>query len=688
MKALEEEGSVCDLAKIVKKLALSERSQRKSLKSKLDSLEKNGLIQMEGSRLFLVKNNGELVVGVVSSHPRGFAFLIPDKGEGDTFLPPREAKKVLDGDKILVRLVTNKSKNRIYGRVIKVIEPRRNVVVGRYIENFSRPMLEPVGSSLKFPIRLHLNNNSPQVGELVSAELVRTSKGTISSVATIQEVIGVLSDKEMPFKMSIVNHSIPVKWSEQVLREVRQVPSVVKPNIGARRTNMREYPFVTIDGIDAKDFDDAVYAERVSEGFSLYVAIADVSAYVGSGGAIDQEAFERGNSVYFSQTVVPMLPEALSNNICSLIPNEDRLALVAQLEINEDGELQNYKFFEAVINSKERLSYDQVQCFFDGNHADKNLSFSVSKNLTILKKVYQSLRHAREDRFALEVDSAENFYRFNGQGRIEEITSEERSESQKVIEECMIIANVAAAKFCESEIIPYRTHPKPDTDKLEKLREEAKKIGVTTEEDLNNPAQLCNSALRRARGREDRILIEAMVMRSQKLASYSASEKEHFGLALFEYTHFTSPIRRYSDLMVHRAIKKKIGKGPGLNGRVNIETVSLQCSRCERRAEDATREELSYLKCEFMERRIGANYSAIVTGIVDFGAFVQILSNSIDGFLPLDRQFSTNNQGKHSSGGLFLGQSITVVVDRVDMTERRVYFNTTHGESGPQKGKR
>ena len=673
---ITEAGGVCDLQMIVKEYQLSERSERKLLKTKLSSLSSKGLIQVEGGQITLIQDRYELVVGTVSSHPRGFAFLVPEDGESDTFLPPREARKVLHGDKIMIRLVAHKNKDKVYGKVVKVLEVCHRVVIGRYLKDaYGQPVIEPVGASLKSSIKLKPSNTiTVRNGELISANILRTEKGLVSPVAEVREILGDFSEKDMPLKLAIVNNSIPTDWSQESLSEISKLDGFPEPENSSIRTDLRDYPFVTIDGLDAKDFDDAVYAEKSSSGYSLFVAIADVSAYVIAGGLIDQEAFQRGNSVYFSRSVVPMLPEVLSNDLCSLLPDRDRLTLVARLELNEKGELGENQFYQAVIRSRKRLTYDDVQKVYDGNLLEIDLPPEVIENLSNLKKVFECLRGARESRQSLEIDGSEVRYEFNSHHRIEKIVPARRVDSHKVIEECMIATNVAAAQIFGDSLIPFRHHPEPDVDKLESLRGEAKKIGITVSKVMDDPMSLCNAILKKANDREDKFLIESMVMRSQKLAYYSSIDKNHFGLALSEYTHFTSPIRRYSDLVVHRLVKQKIGVGTlEPISATDMESISRQCSRLERRAEDATREEMAYLKCEFMERKIGSIFQAVVTTVVEFGVFVQIIPNMIEGFIPLEGQFAVTNKG--SGGGLSLGQRVKVVVDKVDKLERRIYLS-------------
>ena len=688
---LSEKGGCCDKGEIVRQFGLSERKERKECEKKISSLENKGLIQVEENKIYLIQKGSQFLEGKISTHPRGFAFLVTEEGVPDVFLPPREARKVLNGDRALIRLINQRKNDRVYGRIVKVLEIRHREIIGRYeTDEFGRLLFVPTGAG-KGPIRLRRPPRRKRVdsGQLLSVKVNRDSNGLVSSIAEIQEKLGDLSEKEMPQKIAIVNNGIRDGWSEEIRKEALQLDRWSEKEMGGRRKDLRSFPFITIDGKDAKDFDDAVYVEKSETGYSLSVAIADVSFYVKAGGSLDREAFERGNSVYFSQSVISMLPEKLSNDLCSLLPDEDRLVLVVRLEISNTGRLQEFEFSEAVINSKKRFTYDEVQSIYNDGLNTANVPNSVLDNLIRLKEVYHALAHARSERKGLSLDGPEIRYDFDKGGRITSIQLVPREDSQKVIEECMIAANVAAAKFLNESEMLYRHHPEPDPEKIEELRQEAKRMGFVASPALDDSVTLCNHLLELAGKSKARLLIESMVMRAQKLASYSSYEKSHFGLSLQHYTHFTSPIRRYSDLIVHRLIKKKLRNSSSYDeAGLSTESVAVQCSSCERRAEEATREEMAYLKCEFMSRQIGRSHSAIVVSVLDSGVYAQILSNAVEGFIPLKRQFANDANMKRSSDIFSLGQHIQIEVEEVDVLARKIFFKLTSSKLIAKKEQR
>ena len=689
---LSKRGGCCDKVEIVKQFGLKERKERKECEEKISSLESKGLVQVEENKIYLIQKGGEFLEGKVSTHPRGFAFLVTEEGVPDVFLPPREARKVLNGDRALIRLINQRKNNKVYGRIVKVLKIRHEVIIGRYeTDEFGRLLFVPAGGG-KSPIRLRRPQRRKSVdsGQLLSVKVHRDSNGLVSSIAEIQEKLGDLSSKGVPQKIAIVNNGIRDGWSEEIKKEALELHRRNEKEIaGRRRKDLRSLPFITIDGKDAKDFDDAVYAEKSEDGYSLSVAIADVSFYVKAGSSLDREAFERGNSVYFSQSVIPMLPEKLSNELCSLLPDEDRLVLVVRLKISNTGRLQEFEFSEGVINSKKRFTYDEVQSIYDDGLNTANIPNIVLENLIHLKEVYDALAHARSERKGLSLDGPEIRYDFDKGGRITSIQLVPRKDSQKVIEECMIAANVAAAKFFNESETLYRHHPEPEPEKIEELRQEAKRIGFITSPALDDSVTVCNRLLELAGKSKERLLIESMVMRAQKLASYSSSERSHFGLSLSHYTHFTSPIRRYSDLIVHRLIKKKLRNSRSYDEvGLSTESVAVQCSSCERRAEEATREEMAYLKCEFMSRQIGRSHSAIVVSVLDSGMYAQILSNAVEGFIPLERQFTNDANMKKLPDIYSLGQHILIEVEEVDVLARKIFFKLASSKPIAKKEQR
>ena len=468
----------------------------------------------------------------------------------------------------------------------------------------------------------------------------------------------------------------------------------------SRRQDLRELPLVTIDGQDARDFDDAVCARRTPKGFVLYVAISDVSHYAQPGTAIDREAFKRGTSVYFPDRVIPMLPEKLSNVICSLKPKVDRLALVCELSIADDGKVRQTKFYEAVIRSHARLVYEDVDHWLSG-HADSQLekNMGVAESLKCLHALYHCLRKRSVARGALAIDTVEPRFKYDGHGKIDSIQATRRLDAHRLIEECMITANVAAAGFLTRRRCAalYRVHDVPDEDKVQDLGQFLHALGISFPKDKQPSPKVFARVLRLAATRSDKRLIDSVLLRSMKLAVYSEENAGHFGLALPTYTHFTSPIRRYPDLVVHRAIKAALS---GVESKARVEErmteLAGHCSMVERRADEATRDAITWLKCEFMRDKIGENFSGVISGVAEFGLFVELDLIFVEGLvhvtmLPPDYYHydAIHHEliGRASGSSFRIGQQLEVILQRVDLDERKIDFALARDDAPKKKSK-
>jgi len=633
----------------------------------------------------------DLIAGSILANSEGFGFLRPDEGAGDIYLPPAQMRQVLHGDRALVSVVGRDKKDRPEGAIVSILSRRSPRVVGRYLEEAGFGVVAPDDQ------RIHQNLLIPRgqegeakPGDVVVAEIVEPPSSHRQPVAKIVRVLGEEVGTSLAIDMAIESHSIPNVWPETLLKEIAKIPDVVRPAQIKDREDLRELPLVTIDGEDARDFDDAVWCEPTrGGGYKLYVAIADVATYVQPGTALDNEAQMRGTSVYFPNRVVPMLPEKLSNGICSLKPEVERLCLACELRIDATGETTRSRFFPAVMRSAARLTYNQVwQAVGQRRPEALEKVAAVLPHLENLHGLYKILARRRSERGALDFEGQEVKFQFDEQGQIDAVKLYERNDAHRMIEECMIAANVAAAKFLKRSRIPalYRVHPRPPTHKYEELAEFMGTVGMPLPayEDLK-PEDLM-AILARAKTRPDGALIEAVVLRSQSLATYTADCDGHFGLALSAYAHFTSPIRRYPDLLVHRAIHYALGKRTPSDYQytpTQMADLGRNCSAYERRADEATRDVADRLKCAYMERHLGDEFDGVVTGVASFGLFVEILETRITGMvhvtqLPNDYyHYDPRHRrlvGERLRQSFQLADRVRIKVLRVDALERRIDF--------------
>ena len=648
----------------------------------------------------------DLIAGTIAANSEGFGFLRPDEGVGDIYLPPAQMRQVLHGDRALVSVVGRDKRDRPEGAIVSILSRRSPRVVGRYLEEAGFGVVAPDDQ------RIHQNLLIPRgqegdakPGDVVVAEIVEPPSSHRQPVAKIVRVLGEEVGTSLAIDMAIETHSIPNVWPETLLREIAKIPDSVRPAQIKDREDLRELPLVTIDGEDARDFDDAVWCEPTrGGGYKLYVAIADVATYVQPGTALDNEAQLRGTSVYFPNRVVPMLPEKLSNGICSLKPDVERLCLACELRIDASGETTRSRFFPAVMRSAARLTYNQVwQAVGQRRPEVLEKLAAVLPHLENLYGLYKILVHRRTERGALDFEGQEVKFQFDEQGQIDAVKLYERNDAHRMIEECMIAANVAVAKFLKRSRVPalYRVHPRPPTHKYEELADFLGTVGIVlpSYEDLQ-PEDLM-AILARAKSRPDGALIEAVVLRSQSLATYTADCDGHFGLALGAYAHFTSPIRRYPDLLVHRAIHHALGKRTPADYQytpTQMADLGRNCSANERRADEATRDVADRLKCAYMERHLGDEFEGVVTGVASFGLFVEILETRITGMIhvtQLPNDYYHYDQRHRRLVGERLRQSfqladrVRIKVLRVDALERRIDFRLAgEAPTRAEQGKR
>ena len=632
----------------------------------------------------------DLISGRVSAHPDGFGFVIPDDGGDDLYLAPREMRSVLHGDRVLASVIGVDRQGRKEGRVKEVLEHANETVVGRFVEESGIALVVPdetrINQDILVPLK-HTGGAKP--GQVVVVTLLKQPGDGQPPVGKVTEILGDTGAPGMATEIAIRNFGIPHQWPEDVEAAAAKLGDSVPDRLRGGRKDLRDLPLVTIDGADARDFDDAVYAERRDKGWRLVVAIADVSSYVKLGDSLDDEAQNRSTSVYFPNRVVPMLPEALSNGLCSLKPREDRLCLACDMTVDGEGKVTRSRFVSAVMHSHARLTYGQVWHYLEGGQLkNENAGPDVRRSLDDLHSLFKTLQKARQARGAIDFESQEITFRFDATGAVSELVTAQRNDAHMLIEECMILANVEAARFLQKARIPvpFRVHAPPPALKVQALTEFLRAQGLPVGwRDQPVPRDFEN-IVKVAENRADRKLIMAVLLRSQSLAVYKPSNQGHFGLALDAYTHFTSPIRRYPDLLVHRAIHNLIrsgGKQVYPYGMREMERLCETCSHRSRRAEEAERDVHERLKCVYMQQHIGDSFEGIVSGVTSFGLFVELDYGNVSGlvhvtslqndyyhFDPVLHRLTGERRGKVYQ----LADAVKVRVKDVNVSDRKIDF--------------
>jgi ribonuclease R len=667
--------------------------------ARLEALRRRLQAMVRDAQLFRNRRGGyisfdhmDLEKGYVQSHADGFGFVTPESGGKDIFLPARQMRTLMNGDKVAVKIASfDKQRGRAEGALVSVLERAHETLVGRYHRESGIEFVVADDKRLVQDVLLNREvGHAAKQGDIVLVRITEYPYRHSQPIGLIEQVLGQENAPGMEVTIAVNTHHIPHTWNDAVLESIRDLSGEVAERDKKNRRDLRAMPFVTIDGADARDFDDAVYCEAHGQGHQLYVAIADVAHYVGVDSALDREAVNRGTSVYFPGEVIPMLPELLSNGLCSLNPEVDRLCLVCRMEINHQGTIKQFEFFEAVIHSHARLIYEDVAAvLFEGKTPQTDALAAVTDNLQDLKQVYLSLAKARKRRHAIEFETREVVFQYNAQRKIEAIVAYQRNEAHMLIEECMIAANISAARFLKKHKLPvlYRNHEGPNVDKLPNLQEFLAGFGISMGSENPTPTDYAR-LVAQARERPEADMIQTVILRSMLQASYSPNpDIGHFGLALKDYAHFTSPIRRYPDLLVHRAIKhwsRKQKAGGYHYDLARMTELGELCSRYERRADDATRDASDWLKCEFLQKHIGRQYSGIVSAVTNFGLFVRLDELLIDGLVhvtALKRDYYQFDPAHHRLVGELTGRSyrlgdrLQVQVARVDMEDRKIDFD-------------
>ncbi|MDR0280882.1 MAG: ribonuclease R [Paucimonas sp.] len=716
LQHLAERGSPAAREQLVEEFGLQTEDQIEALRRRLRAMERDGQLIYTRRGTYAPVDKLDLILGRVSGHRDGFGFLIPDDGTEDLFLSPSQMRLVFDGDRALARVSGVDRRGRREGVLVEIISRAHESIVGRYFEEGGIGFVTADNPKIQQEVLVTPGRNAgAKIGQFVEVKITHWPTPRFQPQGDVVEVIGNYMAPGMEIDVALRSYDIPHVWPEAVIKEARKLKPEVEEKDKEKRIDLRHLPFVTIDGEDARDFDDAVYCESLgklrlfSGGWRLYVAIADVSSYVRLGSALDAEALVRGNSVYFPERVIPMLPEELSNGLCSLNPHVDRLAMVCEMTINKSGQMVDYQFYEAVIHSHARLTYNKVSSMLEHARTREGRALreeysEVVPDLKQLYALYKVLLAARHTRGAIDFETQETRIIFGSERKIAEIRPTVRNDAHKLIEECMLAANVATAEFLKKHEIPalYRVHDGPPPERLEKLRAFLGELGLSLHKGKDGPSPKDYQALlANIADRPDFHLIQTVMLRSLSQAVYSADNNGHFGLNYEAYTHFTSPIRRYPDLLVHRAIRsvirsrqetphvKRAGAMSIPKARIypydenTLEQLGEQCSMSERRADEATRDVVNWLKCEYMKDRVGESFPGVITAVTGFGLFVELTDIYVEGmvhvsalpgdyyhFDPVHHRLT----GERTGRSFRLGDTVEVRVMRVDLEQRKIDF--------------
>lgn len=699
---LQQAGVPMNRNDLFEALKLKGEDQYEGLRRRLRAMERDGQLVFTRRQCYALPEKLEMVKGYVIGHKDGHGWVRPEGSVGkdnDIVLPHHQMKHIIHGDFVLVQPTDNSKRGRREGRLVRVLEERNTQIVGRFFLEYGYSYVVPDDSRISQDILIPNEHKAgARMGNVVVIEITDRGSRSRGMMGKVVEVLGENMAPGMETQIAIRTHQIPHDWPAAVDKQIENLGEEVPEEAKVGRVDLRELPLVTIDGEDARDFDDAVYCEKKkSGGWRLWVAIADVSYYVRTDSALDKEAINRGNSVYFPSQVVPMLPEVLSNGLCSLNPQVDRLCMVCEMTISDTGKLSGYKHYEAVMNSHARLTYSKVGSILEGDEELHMRYHNLVPHLEELHSMYKVLKDARDNRGAIEFETVEAKFIFNADRKIETIEPVIRNDAHKIIEECMILANIASASYVEKAKEPalYRVHESPGELRLQGFRDFLSELGLDLKGGLEPSPTDYADLVKQIAERQDKELIQTMLLRSMKQAVYNADNAGHFGLALKRYAHFTSPIRRYPDLLLHRAIKYLIAKEEGRNqdrwtptggyhySFDDMDFYGEQCSMTERRADDATREVADWLKCEYMQDHVGDELDGVIANVTSFGFFVRLTELHIDGLVHISTlandyyQFDPIGQRLigESFGNIYrLGDAVKVKVLAVNLNDKQIDF--------------
>ncbi|MGP1930729.1 MAG: ribonuclease R [Arsenophonus sp. ET-YP4-MAG3] len=699
LKILSKFTTSISRQEIAKILKLTKEEDLEALRRRLRAMERDGELVFIRHQYYALPKHFDFIKGTVIGHRDGFGFLRVEGQKDDFYLSSEEMKKVIHGDVILARTLGKNRRGRIEIHIIRVLIPRNNHIVGRYFLKSNIGYVVPDDNRLFFNIFIPKEQiNGANIGNIVVVEMITRPVHCTQAVGNIIEILGENMGNNMAIEITLRTYEIPYNWPLEVKKQIANLSKHIPLSAKNERVDLCHLPLVTIDSEDANDFDDAVYCTSKEDGsWRLWVAIADVSYYVQPDTPLDNEAISRGNSVYFPSRVIPMLPEILSNELCSLNPEVDRLCFVCEMQLSNQGQIISFSFYEAVMRSHARLTYTKVWKILQGDQELRKYYKYIVPNLEQLYQLYKILDKARLKRGAISFESKEAKFIFNTEKRIERIESIERNDAHKLIEECMILANTSAAHFIEWNKEPslYRVHDNPKQESIINLRTIFNEFGLILPGGMKPQSIDYAKIMDEIAQRKDHELLQTMILRSMKQAIYDPENRGHFGLALKSYTHFTSPIRRYPDLILHRSIKYLLSKKyknnkyhkimtGGLHSDTNkILQLGEHCSMTERRADEAIRNVTDWLKCDFMQNKVGNIFVGIITNVTNFGFFVRLKDLFIDGLVHVS---SLNNDyyrydsigqrlvGESSNIIYRLGDEVKIRIEAVNMNERKIDF--------------
>ncbi len=664
------------------------------LKRRLRAMENAGQLVFTKFKQYAVATKSTVITGQVIGHRDGFGFLKPDDGDKDLYIPYYEMRKLIHGDVVEARITASAdNKGRQEVKVLDILVPRKDKIIGRMFVEKSVITVIPEDARINHEIIVPAEKRlAARQGQMVVVEIIQRPTKHSAPLAKVTEVLGEHMAPGMEIQVALHQHDLPHTWSDELLAEISTLSPEVDDLSKKDRVDLRQLPLVTIDGEDARDFDDAVYCEpKKSGGWRLWVAIADVSHYVRPGTALDGEAIKRGNSVYFPQQVIPMLPEILSNGLCSLNPDVDRLCMVSEMTVSAQGKLTGAKFYPAVMRSHARFTYTKVAAILDGDTDLRSQYQPLVGDLEQLHTMYHALVAARRKRGAIEFETEEVRFIFNANRKIDSVVPVVRNDAHKIIEECMILANVSTAKFVEKHQKPglFRVHDKPNEDKYNNLVSYLSELGIVINKKDEPTSADFGEILTKVADRPDYELIQTMLLRSMKQAVYQSENLGHFGLSLAAYSHFTSPIRRYPDLVIHRVIKAVLEQQQSSSVNIGfyqydekeVTELGEHCSMTERRADDATREVSDWLKCEFMQDHVGDTFTGVIATVTNFGFFVRLQDFHIEGLVhisSLGKDYYKHDEvrmclvGEQSNKKYHVGDILDVKVAAVNLEEKKI----------------
>jgi ribonuclease R len=690
LQLIEHTGKPISRKDIAESFKIEDEEQLEALRRRLRAMERDGQLLFNRGQQYCLVNNKELIVGRVIGHADGFGFIKPDDGSDDLFLSPREMNPLLHNDRALVRVAGVDKKGRREGAVVEILERNTHQIVGRLYKEDGFTYVVPDNKNIAQTVLIQQGGSGKaKQGQIVIAEIVEQPTKQRQPIGRITEVLGDHLAPGMEIEMAIRSYDLPNTWPSELVEEIKSLKKEVPDSAKEGREDLRNTPLVTIDGEDARDFDDAVFAKKTPKGWKLLVAIADVSHYVQINTELDREAKNRSTSVYFPERVIPMLPEILSNGLCSLNPHVDRLCMVCELIIDADGKVLRSRFFEAVMRSHARLTYTEVaKILVDGDKTLTKKHAVLLPHLKELHALFKVMRVSRELRGAMDFDTQETRIVFGENRKIEKIVPVVRNDAHKLIEEFMITANCAAAKYLNAKKIPklLRVHEGPNSEKLLNLRTFLGELGLNLGGGATPTPLDYMQLIESVKERADVHLIQTVLLRSMSQAVYSPELKGHFGLALDAYAHFTSPIRRYPDLLIHRAIRHCL-QGKSVKsffyGVPDMIVLGETCSANERRADDATRDVVSWLKCEYMMDKIGEQFEGIISAVTAFGFFVELAEIYVEGLVHISNlgqdyyhfdPISRKLKGERTGTYFRLGDRVKITVVRVDLDEKKIDF--------------